>query len=152
MARGIQGLPGWVWLYKNKPNPYGIQVETRTAYNPLSGDTLDVRDAQTMAHGGVSFEQRRWLNDGRSRSILDDYISAQATKGNLFTDGQAVNNPEFKQIVRDLKSEQGRTPAAADMKLPLLERLQKQARNQFIYPPNSKRAKALEKLGRRKQD
>ena len=58
MAREIEGLPGYYWVYPDKPNPYGIQVTTRTAYNPLSGDTLNQRQATTLAHGGVRYEER----------------------------------------------------------------------------------------------
>lgn len=54
----IKNLPGFYWVYANKPNIFGLQVKTRTAYNPTSGETLNVRQVQTRTHEGISYEER----------------------------------------------------------------------------------------------
>lgn len=60
----IKNLSNFVWLYPGKSNPYSVPVTTRTAYNPLSGEKLTVRQAQTRQHGGVPFETRKKLERG----------------------------------------------------------------------------------------
>ena len=59
MAKQIAGLNGYYWVYPDKSNPWGEKVEKRTAYNPSTGEKLNVRQAQTKAHGGVSYEKRK---------------------------------------------------------------------------------------------
>lgn len=54
----IENLPGFVWLYPHRPNPYGISVNTRIAYNPLSGERLTAREVQTRQHDGIPYEER----------------------------------------------------------------------------------------------
>lgn len=64
MANQIKGLSGFYWVYPDKDNPWGEKVSTRTAFNPLTGEKLTVRQAQTEAHGGVSYEKRKAREKG----------------------------------------------------------------------------------------
>ncbi len=104
----IKNLPGYVWLYPDKANPYGVTVDTRKAYNPLSGDMLSVREAQTMQHGGLSYEQRQFLADERGNGIVRDYIRTKAEQNQFLTEVTTMHDAEFKQLLRDLRSEKGK--------------------------------------------
>ncbi|MBX5459203.1 MAG: hypothetical protein IRZ31_20105 [Thermogemmatispora sp.] len=132
MAKQIQGLANFIWVYPGRPNPYGITVETRKAYNPLTGELLSVREAQTRAHGGLRYEQRvpkeqRKLyreRDPRTQAIIRDYRRAvKRTTGRDMSYDEIVRSREFRQLLSDL-----RRPANS---------------------PRGKKARALVDLGRR---
>jgi len=56
----IEGLTGFQWVKPGSQadEKYGLGLTTRKAYNPLTGELLTVRQAQTRAHQGVAFEKR----------------------------------------------------------------------------------------------
>ena len=59
MAKFIQNLDGFVWVNQGRPDPItGEIAQTRYAVNLLSGERLNVRQAQTAQHGGVPYEKR----------------------------------------------------------------------------------------------
>lgn len=98
---------GWVWVYPNRPNPYGIQVSTRTAYNPLSGQTLTVRQVNTATHAGLSYERRReMMAKPQSESVLRRYIAKREQEGQPVTRQQALApGSEFWDVEVALQSE-----------------------------------------------
>lgn len=54
----ITKLPGSQWIGKGHINPYtGEVAKTRYAYNPSTGVRLNVRQVQTIQHGGISYEK-----------------------------------------------------------------------------------------------
>lgn len=54
----IRGLPGFQNIYKGHINPYtGVVAKTRYAYNPLTGEALNVRQVATKQHEGISYEK-----------------------------------------------------------------------------------------------
>ena len=137
MAGEISGLPGYVWLYPGKSNLYGVTVTTRTAYDPLSGERLTVRQVNTLQHGGFSFERRReMLRRPQSESVLAAYVEEYARQNGVELSREQALAPgsEFWAIQHDLQDTTGERTGS---------------KGQKIYPPDGRRARALVKLGRR---
>ena len=145
MAKSIQGLAGWQWVNKGKPDPLTGQVaQSRYAVNLLSGQRLTVREAQTLQHGGVPYEKRapapapapgqpapaapvRKEYKLRERSSqfnadLRDYLATKKAEGLELTERQARQSDEWKQINRWLRAKSNKPTGVKSKALILLGR------------------------------
>lgn len=103
----VKGLPNFVWI---KPgNKYGVEVTTRTAYNPLTGEMLNVRQAQTRQHGGVSYEQRKRAEKGE---MLKEKVKYTVQDKLRFLN---TANKDLTPYQRSLKREWSKPRSASDL-------------------------------------